>query len=187
MRSRRGYVRGPAGAERVIDESLSGFTLYLWLIAAFAVVAIALACTGTYAVIAYLVAARTREFAIRLAVGADAARVTRLVLGQGVRLTAVGLTLGLGAAFFASPLLQNPPGQRRPADSNDDCSSRRLYRGPGTSRVPPPRASRGPYRPHRHPSERLIEPFYVPETSLDALFSSLKPHAVLPALLAEVL
>jgi ABC-type antimicrobial peptide transport system permease subunit len=48
--------------------------------------------------------------------GADSARVTRLVLGQGVRLTAIGLGVGLFGALAATPLLQNLPVTVRPPD-----------------------------------------------------------------------
>jgi len=80
--------------DRVIADSLADFMLFLLLIASFAALALVLASTGTYGVIAYIATARTRELAIRVALGADRARVTRLVFGQGLRLTAIGLGLG---------------------------------------------------------------------------------------------
>lgn len=59
--------------------------------ASFAGLALLLASNGSYGVISYIATSRTRELAIRAALGADPARVTRLVLGQGLRLTAIGL------------------------------------------------------------------------------------------------
>jgi len=59
----------------VVAESLADFTVYLSLIAAAAVLALLLATTGTYAVISHIAASGTREFAIRVALGADRARV----------------------------------------------------------------------------------------------------------------
>ncbi len=100
--------------DRVVDDSLSDFALYLSLIAGFAVLALVLALTGTYGVIAYLVSARTKEFAIRAALGADASRVTRLVLARGVVLTAIGLAIGFAAALLASPLVNGLPVNVRP-------------------------------------------------------------------------
>ena len=100
--------------DRVVDDSLSDFTLYLSLIAGFAGLALVLALTGTYGVIAYLASARTKEFAIRAALGADAGRVTRLVLGRGVVLTGLGLALGLVAALLAAPLVNGLPVTVRP-------------------------------------------------------------------------
>jgi ABC-type antimicrobial peptide transport system permease subunit len=103
--------------QQVVAESLSDFTLYLSLMMGFAVIALVLALTGTYGVIAYIASARTKEFAIRIALGADRARVTRLVLGQGVRLTGLGIGLGLVGALAASPLVQGLPVAVRPPDA----------------------------------------------------------------------
>jgi putative ABC transport system permease protein len=100
--------------DRVVDDSLSDFGLYLALIAGFAMLALVLALTGTYGVIAYLVSARAKEFAICAALGADASRVTRLVLARGVALTALGLAIGLAAALLASPLVNGLPVNVRP-------------------------------------------------------------------------
>ena len=99
---------------RVVDDSLSDFTLYLSLVAGFAVLALVLALTGTYGVIAYVASARTKEFAIRSALGADAVRVTRLVLGRGVVLTGMGLALGFATAMMATPLVNGLPVSVRP-------------------------------------------------------------------------
>jgi putative ABC transport system permease protein len=100
--------------ERVVDDSMTDFTLYLSLIAGFAVLALVLALTGTYGVIAYLASARTKEFAIRSALGANAGRVTRLVLGRGVALTGMGLAVGLAGAVLAAPLVNGLPITVRP-------------------------------------------------------------------------
>jgi ABC-type antimicrobial peptide transport system permease subunit len=68
------------------------------LTAAFAAVALLLASVGLHAVLAHGVTARTVEFGIRMAVGADRGAIARLVLGQGLRLVAIGIACGLGAA-----------------------------------------------------------------------------------------
>ncbi|MBI3682581.1 MAG: ABC transporter permease [Acidobacteria bacterium] len=102
--------------DRVIADSLSGLTLYLSLMALFAALALILASTGIYGVISYVATSRVREFAIRVALGADRGRVTRLVLGQGIRLTAIGLGCGLLGALAATPLLRNLPVSVRPPD-----------------------------------------------------------------------
>jgi predicted permease len=100
--------------DRVVADSLSDFTLYLSLMTGFAVLALVLALTGTYGVIAYIASARTKEFAIRVALGADRTRVTRLVLGQGVLLVGLGIGVGLLAALAATPLVEGLPVTVRP-------------------------------------------------------------------------
>ena len=71
------------------------------LIAAFGIVGVALAMTGLYAVLAFGVAQRMREFGVRLALGARGADIIHLVLRQGLVLVAVGLALGLAGAVGA--------------------------------------------------------------------------------------
>ena len=103
--------------EGVIADSLSDFTLFLLLMAIFAALAVVLAGTGTFGVMAYLASSRTREFAIRIALGADGLRVARLVLGHGARITSLGLGAGLLAALLVAPLLRTlPPVTVRPLD-----------------------------------------------------------------------
>jgi ABC-type antimicrobial peptide transport system permease subunit len=80
------------------------------------VVAIVLASTGAYAVIAYATASRAREFAIRTALGARNSDVVRLVLQRGVRLVASGLAFGLVGTLGATPVLQDLPVTVRPPD-----------------------------------------------------------------------
>ena len=75
------------------------------LLTIFAGVALVLAALGIYAVMAHSVAERRGELAIRMALGADGSRVLRLVMGQAVLTTAVGLTLGLLGAIVVTRLM----------------------------------------------------------------------------------
>jgi predicted permease len=95
--------------ERVVADSLADFTMYLRLMGLFAVIALLIALTGTYGVISYVAASRTREFAIRIALGADSGRVTRFVLRRSALLTALGVAIGVVVALAATPLLANLP------------------------------------------------------------------------------
>ncbi|HSR43163.1 MAG TPA: FtsX-like permease family protein, partial [Longimicrobiales bacterium] len=76
------------------------------LLAGFSVLAVVLSAVGLYGVLAFTVARRTREIAVRMAVGAEAARVRGLVLRQGMRLAGAGVLLGLGAALAGASVVQ---------------------------------------------------------------------------------
>jgi len=76
------------------------------IVAAFAGAALLLAALGVYGVLSYSVSARMREIGVRVALGADASRVIRLILGEGLRLAAIGAALGIVAALGVGRLLQ---------------------------------------------------------------------------------
>jgi putative ABC transport system permease protein len=103
--------------ERVVADSLSDFTLYLSLIACFAALALVLAVSGAYGVISCVAMSRMREFAIRMALGADRGRVMQLVVARGVALALAGVGVGTLAAYVAAPLLRGLPVSVRPPDA----------------------------------------------------------------------
>jgi ABC-type antimicrobial peptide transport system permease subunit len=72
---------------------------------AFGLLALVLAATGIYGVVAYRTQLRTHEIGIRVALGASRSNVLRLVLDQGLRLTAIGLALGLAVSLVFTRFL----------------------------------------------------------------------------------
>jgi putative ABC transport system permease protein len=86
------------------------------LLALFGALALLLAAAGIYGVMAYSVAARTRELGIRIAIGARSSDVRGLVLRQGIALIAAGLVLGLVSAWASLTILQSQLYQVSPTD-----------------------------------------------------------------------
>jgi putative ABC transport system permease protein len=77
------------------------------LVAIFGGMALLLAAIGLYAVMSYSVSQSTREFGVRIALGADAGDVLRLIFSHGLRLTTIGLIIGAIAALMLTPLMGN--------------------------------------------------------------------------------
>lgn len=88
-------------------EPLAPARLFAWLSGAFGVLALLLAATGLYGVMAYLVSGRTREFGIRVALGASGNDVLRLIFAEGLTLVGVGMLLGLLASAAVTRILQS--------------------------------------------------------------------------------
>ncbi len=89
-----------------LRETMSYRRIVTGLLMAFAAPALLLAALGIYGVIAYLVAQRDREIAIRMALGAGRTAILRQVLGQGLRLIAMGIAVGAAGAIAATRLLR---------------------------------------------------------------------------------
>lgn len=94
----------PLAQVRPLEDALSAARVrprfLAFLLTLFALVALGLAATGIFSVMMYAVAQRTNEFGVRMALGAEAAQVVGLVLGQGMKLVLAGIALG-GAAGWA--------------------------------------------------------------------------------------
>jgi ABC-type antimicrobial peptide transport system permease subunit len=73
----------------------------------FAAVALALAAVGIYGIVAFSVARRTQEIGIRMALGAQRGDVLRLVLGEGTRMAAMGVVIGIVASLAITRLISN--------------------------------------------------------------------------------
>jgi predicted permease len=90
-----------------IDESIAGDRLFAGFTAAFAALALLLACLGLYGVISYNVSRQTSEIGIRMAIGADARRVLIHVMRENMLLVLVGIALGIGGSLALTRLVSN--------------------------------------------------------------------------------
>jgi ABC-type antimicrobial peptide transport system permease subunit len=93
--------------QAVRETSLARQRLYTWLLGIFAGVGALLAVAGIYGVVAYLVNLRTREFGIRMALGAAPGRVLGMVLQRGAVVVGLGLVLGAMGAAALTRVLQS--------------------------------------------------------------------------------
>jgi putative ABC transport system permease protein len=98
----------PIASIRTMDQILSGLIAQrrfsMTLVAAFAVLALALAVIGAYGVTSYLVSQRTREIGVRLALGADPSRISRLVVRDGMMVAGIGVGVGIIGAIVTTRL-----------------------------------------------------------------------------------
>lgn len=106
-------ITGIRSMEENVTQSISEPRFRTVLLAVFAGIAVVLAAVGIFGVMAYSVAQRTRELGLRMALGSSRGQVLQLVLAHGVRLTLVGVAIGLAATFlltrYVSSLLFNVP------------------------------------------------------------------------------
>jgi putative ABC transport system permease protein len=100
----------------VISGSLRQPRMLMHLFGGFAGLALLLAAIGTYGVLSYMVTQRRREIGIRMALGAERAIVLCSVMGQGLKLTCLGLVVGLAAALVLTRLMETLLFEVRPND-----------------------------------------------------------------------
>jgi macrolide transport system ATP-binding/permease protein len=99
--------RMPSRMQEQVDQMSYSQRLAVTLVAVFGTMALFLAAIGLYAVMSYSVSQGTRELGLRMALGADAGNVLRLVLSRGLRLTTAGIALGAIAALVLTRLMGN--------------------------------------------------------------------------------
>ena len=90
-----------------IQTSVAQPRFRTWLIGAFAALALVLAAVGVYGVMSYSVTQRTSEIGIRVTMGAEPAHITRLIVGEGIRLSLLGISVGVVAALLLTRLLRS--------------------------------------------------------------------------------
>jgi len=110
----------PVSMARLMDEVVAGSMardrLSVFVLGAFAVLALMLATVGLYGVVAYVVTLRTNEIGIRMALGADPRDIQRLVMAQSVRVVTIGVSVGLVAAVALSGILRSLLYEVQPRD-----------------------------------------------------------------------
>jgi putative ABC transport system permease protein len=103
----------PVYAVRSLDETINLTSsvvtrrLVLFLLGAFSVVGAVMAGVGLYGLMSFVVAQRSREIGIRIALGAEHRTVKRLVLNQALRMTVIGLVIGTGLAIGSGQLIRS--------------------------------------------------------------------------------
>jgi predicted permease len=102
--------------DQLVANSVARSRFMMFLLSAFAGFALVLACIGIYGVMAYSVAQRTREIGIRMALGAQKNDVLKMAIGQGFRLTLLGIVMGIAGAIALTRFLSSLLYGVRPSD-----------------------------------------------------------------------
>jgi putative ABC transport system permease protein len=91
--------------DEIVSNSFAARRLSMILLAVFSALALFLSCLGIYGVVSYSVTQQTREIGVRLALGAQQRDVMRLILGQGAKLSLIGVGIGVAAALLLTRLM----------------------------------------------------------------------------------
>ncbi|HZU24302.1 MAG TPA: ABC transporter permease [Bryobacteraceae bacterium] len=114
--NRNSFVTSIKTMEQLLQAQESGRRFQTWLVGVFSGLALLLAAIGVFAVMHYSVSARTSEIGIRIALGADARRITEMVLARGARLAIAGILAGALVARWAGEAIAGLLYQVRPGD-----------------------------------------------------------------------
>jgi len=101
---------------QILDHSIADSRTGMTLLSVFGAIALLMAATGLYGVMAYSVSQRTREIGLRMALGAERGRVLGLVIGHGMLLTAAGLVIGIAGSVALTGLLHEFLFETSPTD-----------------------------------------------------------------------
>jgi len=93
--------------QEVLAESLTWQRFHMFLLGAFALLALLLAAVGIYGMITYMTTERTHEIGVRMALGADRWSILRMVIGGGLRLALIGVAIGLAATLILGRILSS--------------------------------------------------------------------------------
>ena len=93
--------------DEIVDLNVADRQQQMTLLGAFAALALVLASIGLYGVLSYAVTQRSREIGLRMALGASASSVIRMIVGRGLALTGIGLAIGLVTAWAATRAMKN--------------------------------------------------------------------------------
>lgn len=102
--------------EQALSDSISKERFAMFMLGLFAAMAFILAIVGIYGVMSYSVTQRTHEMGVRLALGAKGADVVKMIVGQGIVLIAIGITIGLASSFALTRVLASLLYGVKPAD-----------------------------------------------------------------------
>jgi putative ABC transport system permease protein len=100
-------VTNAATMQKMIYERASPKRLMTYILGTFGLLALVLSAVGIYGVMSYAVTQRTQEIGIRRALGAERRDVLKLIVGNGMKLTMLGIAIGLAGAFALTRLLAN--------------------------------------------------------------------------------
>ena len=112
-------IASVATLETIVDDAMAQPRFSMLLVGGFGALALLLACVGLYGAVAYSVTSRAQEIGIRLALGAPRRRVFALVLGQCVRITSLGIAIGVALALVRAEGDGRVPVRRRGDGSGD--------------------------------------------------------------------